>query len=313
MKLKALNAALLTVCVFLMAVLAGAIPVTARADPSGETSGDSVPPIPAATPAPASYGSDESSAPRMIATTITGDSMVDNDTYYDVDPEALLEEDIPLSLPADGPQVLILHTHATEAYTPEPGESYDGAEDYRTTDPENSVLRVGEELARVLTDCGLQVIHDTTLHDYPSYNGSYARSGATAEEYLAAYPGIRVIIDLHRDALGDGERIYKTLADIDGTEAAQLMFVMGTDVNLEHPLWRENLKLALGLQEAVQARYPTLMRPVVLCDCRYNQQLTPGCLLLEVGTAGNTLEEALTGVRLFGEIAGPFLAERIGE
>jgi len=133
------------------------------------------------------------------------------------------------------------------------------------------------------------------------------------EAYLAAYPSIRVVIDLHRDALGDEQVVYRTLADIDGLEAAQLMFVMGTDVNLDHPLWRENLKLALTLQDLVQSRYPTLMRPTVLCDYRYNQQFLPGCLLLEVGTCGNTLEEAITAVQLFGSIAGPYLASCLEE
>ncbi|MBR2716903.1 MAG: stage II sporulation protein P [Oscillospiraceae bacterium] len=341
MKRKIANAVLLTLCVLGLAVLTGALPVTAWPGPALpvyiETAGRESPPAetpflpqaadredlsapeeaaPSPSPAPPS---EQIPAPevspaephvRLIPTTITGPDLLDNNTAYDIDTRELLEEDLSLALPPEGYQVLILHTHTTEAYTTDGGGS-DGA--YRTTDPEFSVVRVGEELADVLTGYGLHVLHDTCLYDYPSYSGSYTRSGSAVEEHLAAWPGIRVVIDLHRDALGDEQNVYKTLADIEGEEAAQLMFVMGSDVNLEHPQWRENLKLALRLQSRIQERYPTLMRPTLLCDYRYNQQLAPGSLLLEVGTTGNTLEEALAAVRLFGEVAGPFLAGCIAE
>ncbi len=213
------------------------------------------------------------------------------------------------ALPAEGVQILIVHTHTTEAYTPTKAEAYVAEGDYHTTDQEHSVVRVGEALAEALRGYGLRVMHDTTIHDYPSYNGSYARSGETVEECLAAHPEIALVIDLHRDALGDDDVVYKPLADVDGLEAAQLMFVVGTDINLENPDWRGNLSLALTLQSAIAARYPTLMRPVSLCASRYNQQLLPGgSLLLEVGANGNTLEEAIAGVGLFAQIVGPLLA-----
>ena len=102
--------------------------------------------------------------------------------------------------------------------------------------------------------------------------------------------------------------MYKTVAEIDGCDAAQLMFVMGTDLNLEHPCWRDNLALALTLQQTVSELYPSLMRPTELCSCRYNQQLSSGYLLLEVGTSGNTLSEAIAGVRFFANAVGPLLA-----
>jgi len=166
---------------------------------------------------------------------------------------------------------------------------------------------VGEALKTALEAQGLTVIHDTGLYDYPSYNGSYTRSGEAIAGHLAKNPGIGLVIDLHRDALGTDERIYKTLAE--GTEepTAQLMFVLGTDENLEHPHWEENLKLALVLQEAVQTEVPSLMRPINLCSYRYNQQMTTGSLILEVGTCGNTMEEALRAVELFAAATGPVL------
>ena len=245
---------------------------------------------------------------RLLTTTITGSSLLDNETYYDIDEDALLAEAHRLPLPSEGVQILIVHTHTTEAYRPTAEDPYDDEGDCRTTDPAHSVVRVGDALAEALARYGLRVAHDTTIHDDPSYSGSYARSGETVEGWLAQESGIALIIDLHRDALCDGDVTYKTLADIDGTEAAQLMFVMGSDVNLDHPNWRENLGVALTLHRAVAERYPTLMRPTLLCDNRYNQQLSPGALLLEVGTSGNTLAEAIEGVERFAEVIGPILA-----
>lgn len=337
MKYKLTSAILLLLCFSLLAIMSGAVPVMARSDPSSsdldtaepasepasaetpsaaaaetplptETPVETACPIPTGTPAP-----ETGEGLRRMETTITAEDPLDNDTYYELSADELLSEGVDLTLPKEGYQVLILHTHATEAYTPaEPG-LYEETDSYRTTDPEYSVVRVGEELAEALSAYGLNVLHDTALYDYPSYNGSYERSGTAASEYLAAYPGIRLVIDLHRDALGDDEVIYSTVADLDGMDAAQMMFVMGSDVNLEHPGWRDNLRLALTLQAAVNAQYPTLMRPTVLCSYRYNQQLTPGYLLLEVGTSGNTLDEALTAVRLFAEAAGPLISTWIEE
>ena len=220
----------------------------------------------------------------------------------------MLAEDLDLSLPAEGPQILIIHTHTTEAYTMDDDSAYVQTDPYRTTDIQHSVVRVGEELKTALEAYGLHVLHDTNFYDYPSYNGSYARSGAAVEAYLMKYPGIAMVIDLHRDALGTQDTIYKTITDVQGTNAAQLMFVMGTDENLYHPDWRNNLKLALQLQNAVNTLYPNLMRSIDLSSYRYNEQLTKGSMILEVGTSGNTLQEAIKAVRLFAKAAGPVLA-----
>lgn len=337
MKLKIVTAVLLFCCFAWLAVLSGAVPVLTEAEavalrasvpsaavasliPAPEES--PAPPSPSPTPTETPLAEPEktpaaetepasptpSPASSIVSTTITADDILDNDTYYTIDTGELLDGGFRLPLDSAGYQILIIHTHATEAYTPTADEPYEAEENCRTTDPEHSVIRVGQELADALSAQGLSVLHDTALHDHPSYNGSYNRSGAAIEEYLEAYPTIRIVIDLHRDALEDGDTVYRTDAGIDGADAAQMMFVMGTDVNLDHPDWQENLKLALTLQSAVAERWPTLMRPIVLCDYRYNQQLTPGSLLLEVGTSGNTLEEALTAADLFAEAVGPLLA-----
>lgn len=327
MKLKIASAALLLICFSLLVVPSGAIPTFSPAEAESAESPEPSPlPTTTSTPAPSTSPSvtptaepspspeaDTDESLRVIRTTITADELLDNHTYYNIDTDELLSGGGGVVFPPDTYQILILHTHSTEAYQPEYAGEYEETDPFRTTDPDYNVIRVGEELAAALESHGLRVLHDTNLYDYPSYNGSYDRSGTAAAEYLAEYPGIRLVIDLHRDALCDDEVMYSTVAALDGTDAAQLMFVMGTDINLDHPLWQDNLRLALTLHEAVASEYPTLMRPTVLCDYRYNQQLTTGYLLLEVGTSGNTLAEAITGVRLFAEAVAPLLASWVAE
>ena len=209
-------------------------------------------------------------------------------------------------LGAEGPQILIIHTHGTEAYLPAAGEEYTPSDPFRTTDPGRSVIRVGDVLCSVLEEYGLRVLHDRTLYDYPSYAGSYERAAASIEAYLAEYPDIALVLDVHRDAIGDESTVYKTCAA--GSGMAQVMLVCGTDEYLEHPLWRENLKLALAMQAAAVSADGALMRPIHLAPERYNQQYTTGSLIIEVGTNGNTLSEALAAAELFGRAAGEMLA-----
>ena len=202
--------------------------------------------------------------------------------------------------PAEGPQVLIIHTHGSEAYTMPEGEAYEESDHRRTTDKEKNMVRVGDEIAAVLTDAGLSVLHDRELYDYPNYSGAYNRSLAAIEAYREKYPGIVYILDVHRDAVEDSAgNEYKLLCE-EEPAAAQLEFVIGSSGGgLEHPEWRENLKLACAVQETLYAKYPTLMRPVTVRNSRYNQQVTTGSLLIEVGTAGNSLDEAISAARLF--------------
>lgn len=266
------------------------------------------PQIPAA-PQPAETP-DEAEDSAILTTTITGESILNNTTGFSVDVEALLSAPLTQSLPADGPQVLIIHTHSSEAYAPDGTDLYVPTDTARTEDTNFNVVRVGDELTRILESYGLHVLHDRGIYDSPSYTGSYSRAGAAVESYLSQYPELAVVIDLHRDALGSGDTVYKTVAELSGRPAAQVMLVVGTgETGLEHPLWQENLKLALTLQERMNRQYPTLARPLALVPERYNQQLTTGSFILEVGSSGNTLQEALAAVRLFGEAAGPLLAE----
>ena len=216
-----------------------------------------------------------------------------NFTGYDPDLGALLATPLTWDLTQDGPAVLILHTHATESYTGVPG--------YRTEDPDANMLRVGREIARVLEENGIGVIHDTTLHDKPSYNGSYIYARETIEARLEEYPSIRMVLDIHRDALELTESVQlSTHAVVDGQDSAQLMLVMGTDAgNRDHPAWQENLAVAAKLQVLLEEKYPGICRRMQLRTERFNQDLSRAGMLVEVGAAGDTLEEALVAARAF--------------
>ncbi len=216
-----------------------------------------------------------------------------------VDQLSLLREGWSYTIPAEGPQILILHTHSCEAYTPEGTDVYEPSGEFRTLDGERSVLAVGDCLAAALEAEGFGVIHDRSLYDYPAYNGAYDRSGAAVRQLLEQNPGVRVVIDLHRDALG-GRRTEYCLPN--GETSAQVMLLLTTGENgLYHPSWRENLKLGLELQNRMELDYPGLARPLYLSPARYNQHLSPGSLLLEVGTEANTLAEAKKAAALFAD------------
>ena len=225
---------------------------------------------------------------------------------------SLFNGDFAAVLPAEaGPQVLIVHTHGSEAYTMPEGQEYVPSGDCRTTDNRYNTIRVGEEIAQVLEEAGLTVLHDTTLHDYPEYSGAYGRSLTSVENYLKQYPTISFVLDIHRDAISDGNgKPYKLVSSVAGANAAQMAFVIGTDGGgLEHPQWQENLKLAATVQQRLLADFPTLMRPITVRNSRYNQHTTTGSLLIEMGAAGNSLDEALLSARILGETLGEVILE----
>ena len=195
----------------------------------------------------------------------------------------------------DAPQVLILHTHGSEAYTMPEGQEYVSTGSFRTADASVSVMRVGDEMAAVLSEHGISVLHDRALYDDPEYNGAYYRAEDAIEAYLEKYPSISFILDVHRDALEDkAGHQYKVITREDPS-CAQVSLVMGSSWEG----WQENLKLAAAVQQHLTDQYPTLMRPVTVRNSDYNEYFTPGSLLVEVGAAGNTLDEALAAARLF--------------
>jgi len=231
----------------------------------------------------------------------TGDIYIANRAQKQPDVAALASAPVHITL-ADGPQILILHSHGSEAYTPADSDLYTESDPYRTTDCNYNVVRVGEEMAQVFRNAGFGVIHDTTLYDSPSYNEAYDRSLAAAQRWLAQYPSIQVVLDVHRDALeAEDGTIYKTVSNEGGEQAAQVMLVVGTDGTGKHPLWQENLTFAMRVQQQLLDDHDTLARPMVLRASRFNQHLSVGSVLVEVGTHGNTLQEALRGAKLFAQ------------
>lgn len=234
-----------------------------------------------------------------------------NNTGISVDIKKEMSETFSLPLKkTDEPQVLIVHTHATECYMPEERDFYTAADKFRSVDNDKNVTQIGEIIAEKLRAGGIAVIHDRTQHDYPTYNGSYGRAAKTINEYLKKYPSIKIVVDVHRDsiAMTENDRCKPTVS-IKGKKAAQVMLVMGSQTGSvsNFPNWRKNLRLALRYQQTMEAMYPGLARPLVLCSSRYNEDLTSGSMLLEVGTDGNTFEEACYSAELAGEALAALL------
>lgn len=227
---------------------------------------------------------------------------VDYDCDRRPDLEALLTRPLDWNLKGESPTVLILHTHTTESYT-KSGEKYEETARFRTLSEGHNMLSVGDAVTEILTAAGIGVIHDRAIHDYPSYNGSYVHSRSAAEQILEEYPSVCLVLDLHRDALETtaGTQL-RTLAQVKGMPSAQLMIVVGTDVTRSaHENWEENLSLALKLHVQLERLSPGIMRPLNLRAQRFNQDLSPGALLVEVGAAGNTRQEALAAAAQLAE------------
>ena len=216
------------------------------------------------------------------------------------DLESRLTAPVELTLNDGQPRVLILHSHTTESFQ-QTADRYEESSPYRTLDPGHNMLALGELVAEILESAGIGVIHDRDFHDYPSYNGAYSHAAASTRAYLEEYPTIELILDLHRDAADTPTGQMATSCTVGGEKAAQLMFVLGTDKRLNHPDWEENLSLALKLQVLLEKENPGICRSLTLSKNRYNQHLGKYALLIEIGAAGNTLEQAKLAARELGE------------
>ena len=235
---------------------------------------------------------------------LAGGGQVNNKT--DVPNETLLSESRCLPnfrvTDTDEPQVLIYHTHTTESFEPFVREKFDAGFNYRTTDETKNMVMVGNAIQAELEAAGYSVIHATDIHDYPSYNGSYARSRETILPILEQYPSIKVALDIHRDAIsGDGTAVQPYVS-IDGKEAAQIMIISGCDDGtLDMPNYMKNFHFACSLQQQLESDYPGLTRPVLFDYRHYNQDLTTGSLLIEVGSHCNTLNQVQYSGQLIGK------------
>ena len=213
------------------------------------------------------------------------------DLYYAVrkqpDIEGLLAKPLDWDLFTGEPSVLILHTHTTESYTKQ-GEDYKETSSWRTLDENYNMLAIGGLVGSLLEEAGIPVLHQRELNDYPSYNGSYLRARQSLREILEENSGIRLVLDLHRDAAGTQWNQMRTQAVVEGEDSAQLMIVIGTN----HDGYEENLSLGLKLHVLLEEGWPGIMRPLQLRSQRFNQDLSSGALLIEVGAAGNSHGEA---------------------
>lgn len=229
------------------------------------------------------------------------EAFVQVSSAWEVDILSLLRQPLQWDLKGDAPTVLILHSHATESY--EKQEGYTETSSYRTLDTGYNMVSIGDRVAELLEAGGIRVIHDRTLHDYPSYNDAYSHSRQAVETYLAQNPSICLVLDLHRDAAEDAAGNQKVSAvTIDGISTANLMLVMGSDKgSLSYPDWEKNLSLAVKLQAQLEQAHAGLCKPIKLVTSRYNQDLSTGALLVEVGTAGNTHAEALAAAEYLAE------------
>lgn len=217
---------------------------------------------------------------------------------YRPDLETLLQKPLSWDLTGEEPTILIVHTHATEAYTQVPGWEYKASSDYHTQNIERNMVSIGDALAQHLQEMGFSVLHDRSYHDEPAYNGSYRSARNAIERYLEQYPSIQMVLDLHRDAAASSaDKQLNTTATVDGEDSAQIMLVLGTDTNNTHPHWQDNLALGLKLAAILERNDPGICRPLHLRKERFNMDLTTGSLLVEMGGAGDTQQEALVAAR----------------
>ena len=251
-------------------------------------------------PAPVTAGADNGvTAKTLIPTdpsgyTVCGKVYIRNTTQYTLSNEELLKP-FAAELTGEAPQILILHSHGSEGYTPVVDDGIVWSGDHRTTDSRYNVVRMGDAMAEVFAQAGISVLHDRVLYDDPAYDGAYERAADAIRGYLEKYPTLSFVLDVHRDAIEDkAGHQYKVITRED-PRCAQISFVMGS--NNDH--WLENVKLAVAVQQRLTDTSPTLMRPMTLRNSNYNQHLTTGSMLVEIGTAGNSLSEALRAAQLF--------------
>ncbi len=263
--------------------------------PESDTTGGKIVPV--------TYGSDS-------ANTKAGNILVKNTTGRSLDiAEALKESPALTEAKANEVSVLIFHTHTTECYQTIDSDTYPKNFSSRNEDSSQNMIRVGEEIAEQLEKAGIGVIHDKEIYD-KRYTGAYDRSGKSVDEYLKKYPTIQVVLDVHRDAIQTSETTKaKPVTTIGGKKAAQIMIITGCEGGdiTGFPNWEDNLHFALQLQKTAEEMYPTLMRPLFFCNRKYNMYKSKCSVLLEMGSDGNTLDEAAYSGRLIGHVLGTML------
>ncbi|MBE3573853.1 MAG: stage II sporulation protein P [Firmicutes bacterium] len=209
-----------------------------------------------------------------------------------------------------GPQILIYHTHSSEAYHGRQVR-HNKSQDYVWGRPEG-VVSMGDLLTRVLQErYGISVTHSRDFHDIPDITTAYTRSRQTVQRYLARYPGLQMILDVHRDGIPTESSPDEGLlaASIRGIPVARVEILVGKgnpNNQLHNPHWRDNLALAEILDRQLNALYPGMSRGIVIRqDWPFNMQLSPRALLVELGDHYNTRDEAMRAAVLLADaVAG---------
>lgn len=218
-----------------------------------------------------------------------------------VDIKSYLQKKVSANINKDEPSVLIYHTHACETYELLDRGFYTNSRSTRSENPQENMIRIGEEICQILTENGYKVIHDKTVYD-TQYNGAYERSRENVSKTLKENPSIQIVLDIHRDSIyqKDGTRI-KPVCVINGEKTAQIKVISGCeDGNVtDFPNWEKNLVFALALQQKLVAQNPELMQPLLFCGRKYNMDLTTCALQIEIGSDANTLTESIYAARLF--------------
>lgn len=209
---------------------------------------------------------------------------------------------------SSAPQVLIYHTHTSESYLDEDVDYFYESFYSRTQNNDFNVVAVGDVLAETLEGKGIKTLHDKTVHD-STYNGSYDRSAETVYADLSENQGIKVVLDIHRDALGTEECKVKTVFEHDGKKGAQIMVLSGCDYYGERGFdnWQNNLNFALKIQNTAESMYPGMTRPLSFDFFAYNEYICDGSLLIEVGTDANSIDEVEYTAELLGNVLAKVL------
>lgn len=211
-----------------------------------------------------------------------------------IDYKKLVEGVVNLTKSSD--KILIYNTHTSESYANSEEYQFEYSGVRRSRDANYNMLAVANEFKNNLSNKGFNVTHNTTPHDYGTYDSAYSRSRITVQEALSRNPGYGLSIDLHRDAIEDLD--FAPSVNINGVDVAQCMFVIGVGYDDEsNPYYEENLKLALKLQYIADEVYPGLFRPMIIRNSVYNQDLNKYSILIEVGASGNTFDEAFYATR----------------
>ncbi len=240
--------------------------------------------------------------------TRVADCYVRNKTGLEFDFESILNTPLTFDVKsnADTPQVLIYHTHTSEGYMDTDVDYFYESYYSRTQNTDYNVVAVGNVISDTLNSLGINTLHDKTVHD-STYNGSYDRSVQTVQSDMAENKDIKVVLDIHRDALGTDECKVKTTFEYEGKKAAQIMILSGCDYygEMNFDGWQNNLSFALKLQNTAETMYPGLTRPLDFDFFDYNEYVCDGSLLIEVGTDANSIDE----VELTAEMLANVIAE----